>query len=108
MYADDTCIFCIGQSADLAISLLTGKALQEVYRWCLVNRLTSHLASGKSEVVISKETIMGPLPLLLLGDSVLCCITKTRLLGMTVDDNLTWVPHVLDLMKSFVNKLELK
>ena len=50
---------------------------------------------------------MDPLPPLLLGDSVLCYVTKTRLLGMTVDEPLTWVPHVMDLKKSFVNKLEL-
>ena len=55
MYADDTSIFCVGQSADLAIDLLN-KALQEVYRWCLVNRLTPH--PGKSEaMIISKKTI---------------------------------------------------
>ena len=53
MYADDTSIFCVGQSADLAIDLLN-KALQEVYRWCLVNRLTPH--PGKSEaMIISKN-----------------------------------------------------
>ena len=85
---------------------LLNKALQEVYRWCLVNRTTPHL--GKSEVmIISKKTIMDPLPPLLLGDSVLRYVTKTHLLGMTVDDNLTWVPNVLDLKKSFANKLEL-
>ena len=28
-------------------------------------------------------------------------------MGMTVDNRLTWVPHVLDPKKSFVNKLEL-
>ena len=83
MYADDTSILCIGQSADLAIALLS-KALQEVYRWCLVNRLTPH--PGKSEIIIiSEKTIMGPLPPLLLERYV----TKTRLLRMTVDDNLT-------------------
>ena len=105
MYADDTSIFCVGQSADLAIDLLN-KALQEVYRWCLVNRLTPH--PGKSEaMIISKKTIMGPLLPLFLGDSALRYVAKTRLLGMTVDDNLTWVPHVLDLKKSFASKLEL-
>ena len=57
-------------------------------------------------MIISKKTIMGPLPPLLLGDFVLNYVTKTRLLGMTVDDNLTWVPHVMDLKKSFANKLE--
>ena len=105
MYADDTSIFCVGQSADFAIALLN-KALQEVYRWYLVNRLRPN--PGKSEVmIISKKTIMGPLPPLLLGDSVLRYVAKTRLLGMTVDNNFTWVPHVLDLKKSFANKLEL-
>ena len=45
---------------------------------------------GKSEfMIISKKTIMGPLPSLLLGDSVLRYVTKTRLVAMTVDDNLT-------------------
>ena len=63
---------------------------------------------GKSEfMIISKKTIMDPLPPLLQGDSALRYVTKTRLLGMTVDDNLTWVPHVLDPKKSFVSKLEL-
>ena len=76
MYADDTSIFCIGQSMDLAIALLN-KALQGVYRWCQVNRLTPH--PGKSEVmIISKKTIMSPLPPLLLGDSILC-ITSLKL-----------------------------
>ena len=58
-------------------------------------------------MIISKKTIMGPLLPLLLGDSTLRYVAKTRLLGMTVDDNLTWVPHVLDLKKSFASKLEL-
>ena len=58
-------------------------------------------------MIISKKTIMGPLLPLLLGDSALRYVAKTRLLGMTVDDNLTWVPHVLDLKKSFASKLEL-
>lgn len=68
-------IFCVGQSADLATALLN-KALQKVYRWCLVNQLTPH--PGKSEVmIISKKTIMGPQPALLLRDSALHCVAKT-------------------------------
>lgn len=50
---------------------------------------------------------MGPLPALLRGDSALCYVAKTRLLGITVDHNLTWTPHVLDLKKNLANKLEL-
>ena len=105
MYADDISIFCVGQSADLAIDLLN-KALQEVYRWCLVNPLTPHPGQGEVMIIV-KKTIMGPLLPLLQGDSALRYVAKTRLLGMTVDDNLGWVPHVLDLKKSFASKLEL-
>ena len=48
MYAEDTSIFCIGQSADSAIALLN-KALGQVDRRCLENRLTPH--PGKSEAL---------------------------------------------------------
>ena len=56
MYAEDTSIFCIGQSAESAIILLN-KALYQVERWCLEIRLTPH--PGKSQVlIISKKAIM--------------------------------------------------
>lgn len=60
MYADDTSIFCIGESVDAAVASLN-RALQEVYGWCLEKRLTPHLA--KSEVMlISTQSIIRPLP----------------------------------------------
>lgn len=34
-------------------------------------------------------------------------VTKSRLLGMTVDGKLTWLLHVLQLKKTFANKLTL-
>ena len=34
-------------------------------------------------------------------------ITRSSLLEMTVDDKLTWLPHVLELKKIFANKLNL-
>ena len=34
-------------------------------------------------------------------------IPKSRLLGMTVDEKLTWTPHMLELKKSFAKKLGL-
>ena len=66
MYADDTSISYIGESADVAIAQLN-KVLQEVYKWFLVNRLTPY--PGKSEAMMfSKKTIMGPLLQSLLGN----------------------------------------
>jgi len=50
---------------------------------------------------------MGPHAPIQLGTSILRCVTKTRLLGMTVDRNLSWVPQALEIKKSFANKLNL-
>ena len=103
MYADDTTAYCIGESIDIAIAQLN-KTLKEVYTWCLTNRLIPH--PGKSEVMLlSKRTPMGPYAQQ--GTSILKWVTKTRLLGMTVDRNLSWVPHALETKKCFANKLNL-
>ena len=58
-------------------------------------------------MLLCKKDIIGPVPPTLLGNAVLRYVTKTRLLGMTVDNRLNWVPHVLHLEKSFANQLEL-
>ena len=34
-------------------------------------------------------------------------VNKSRLLGITVDDKLSWVPHMLDLKKTVAKKLDL-
>ena len=105
MYADDTTIYCVGETADLVIDQLN-KALREFYIWCLNNRLTPH--PSKSEVILfSKRTPMGPINPVYLGKSVLSLVTKTKLLGLIVDQKLTWVANVLETKKSFAKKLDL-
>jgi hypothetical protein len=80
--------------------------LRDFYTWCLSNRLTPH--PDKSEVmVLSRGTISGPIASVYIGDSILRLVTKTRLLSMTVDDKLSWTPHVSEVKKSFITKLEL-
>ena len=77
----------------MAITQLN-KALQEVYIWCLDNQLTPH--PGKSEVMLlSARNPMGPIAPAFIGGSNLRWVTKTRLLGITVDHKLTWAPHAL-------------
>ena len=68
MYADDTTIFCVGETAALAISQLN-KSLREFYNWCQTNRLTPY--PSKSEVILfTKGTPMGPIASVYLGNSV--------------------------------------
>ena len=50
---------------------------------------------------------MGPLPAIYIGESIIEYKAKTRLLGVTVDQNLSWIPHLQQVATSFANKLSL-
>ena len=49
MYADDTTVFAVGVSAEVAIAKLN-TALKKLYKWCLCNKLTFH--PKKSEFML--------------------------------------------------------
>ena len=87
MYADDTSIYYIGENADVAVAALNN-ALLEVQGWCIENRLTPHPTKSEA-MVLSRQAVIRPLPPILLGSSVLNYVTKSRLLGMSVDDKLS-------------------
>jgi len=80
MYADDTSIYCIVENADVAVAALN-IALQGVQRWYINNRLSPHPTKSEA-MILSRQTILGPSPTVLLGSSVLSYVTKSRLLGM--------------------------
>ena len=77
-----------------------------MFTWCINNRLTPN--PGKCEVMLlSKARLRGPLPAIYIGESIKEYKGKTRLLGVTVDQNLSWIPHLQQVVKSFANKLSL-
>ena len=41
-----------------------------------------------------------------IGTDAIVSVNTSRILGITVDDKLSWVPHMLHLKKSFVKKLD--
>ena len=89
MYAYDTTVFCIDSTQDVACDMFNG-ALKELFTWCINNRLTPH--PGKCEVLLPFKTrLMGPLPAIYIGESIIEYKTKTRFLGVTVNQNLSWV-----------------
>ena len=105
MYADDTTLYRIGDSADEVVSTLN-KALSELYEWCIANQLTPH--PQKSEVMLlSRQRIIGPLAPVFLGDQTIKWVKKTKLLGMVIDENLSWNEHISELKLTYVNKLNL-
>ena len=49
MFADDTTVYCISDTAEKSIAKLNS-ALRELNEWCLINRLTPH--PSKSEAML--------------------------------------------------------
>ena len=105
MYADDTTVFCTGSSQDVACNLLNC-ALEELFTWCVNNHLTPH--PGKCKVLLlSKARLIVSLPTIYIGKSIIEYKATARLLGVTLDQNLSWIPHLKDVIKNFANKFSL-
>ena len=49
---------------------------------------------------------MEPVAPIHIGTDAIGWVNKSRLLGITVDDKLSWVPHISDLKKTFAKKLD--
>ena len=104
MFADNTTIYCVAENGDQAIYHLN-KALKELYSWCLSNRLTPH--PKKSEVMLlSKTNTVGPTPPVIIGGCLVKLVNKSRLLGETVDDRLTWSPHLSKVKKELYRQTQ--
>ena len=56
---------------------------------------------------MSQTFVTSPLPPILLGGNCLNWVKHSRLLGVDIDDKLSWSPQVNNLKKNFANKLSL-
>ena len=105
MYADDTTIYVIGDTVD-EIVLVLQEVLDQVYTWCLMNRLIIH--EGKSEaMILSINPFIGPLKPLKLGENFIQYISSTACLGVTIDDKLSWSQHIKSICVSFNSKVKM-
>ena len=105
LVTEDTTIYCIKRTTDEVVAQLD-KAVGELYDWCILNRLTPHLEKSEA-MLICKTCDIGSVAPIHIGSVVIEWVNKSRLLGTTVDDKLSWVPHMLDLKKSFAKTRDL-
>ena len=105
MFAEDTTVYRMSDTAENSIAQLN-TALRELNEWCLINRLTPHPSKSEA-MLISRRNPPVNIPPIFIGNSTIEWVSKSRLLGMTVDEKLTWTQHMLELKKSFAKKLGL-
>ena len=58
-------------------------------------------------MLIYKQNFIGPLQQLRSGKGYVKWVTYTRLLGVTLDNKLSWIKHLTDLQKTYASKLAL-
>ena len=59
MYADDTTIYCVGESVDKVTAMLN-KTLDELAHWCKHNSLVPHPKKCEG-MILQRQRFIGPL-----------------------------------------------
>ena len=105
MFADDTTVYCMSDTAEKSIAQLN-TALRELNEWCLINRPTPHTSKSEA-ILISGRNPPVNIPPIFVGNSTIEWVSKSRLLRITGNEKLTWTPQMLELKISFAKKLGL-
>ena len=56
-------------------------------------------------MMLLRGSFTGPLNALTVCNHTIKLVTHVRLLGVTIDNKLTWSQHIFEVKKSFANKL---
>ena len=104
LYTDDTTAFVIGKNEDEVVTLLN-IIFSEISKWCSINSLKIHPTKCKV-MLISRKSFTGPLKPVKWGNKCLEYTDKVKVLGIYIDNKLTWKPHIKELTKSFNAQLK--
>ena len=105
LYADDTTMYCVGESVDQVTTTLN-KALEELALLCKHNSLVPHPKKCEG-MILKRNHFIGPLGSLKINQHLVKWSSSSKLLGVTIDNKLTWTKHISELRRGFVTKLNL-
>ena len=81
--------------------------LAELQEWCDRNSMVPHPGKCKATIMQRKSTFTGPIQALRLGNNIIKWTTSERLLGVQVDNKLSWPDQAANVAKAFASKLSL-
>ena len=97
LYADDTTMYCVGESVDQVTTTLN-KALEELALWCKHNSLVPHPKKCEG-MILKRNHFIGPLGSLKINQHLIKWSSSSKLLGVTIDNKLTWTKHISELKR---------
>ena len=96
MYADDITIYVSGKSVNEVQTKLASD-LSQIIKWCEVNKMFINVNKSKSMLICSsqKRTSLPVTNLKLVVNEIpVECVESVKILGLTIDQTLSWHTHV--------------
>ena len=109
MYADDTSIFTSGKTTTEVETKLS-EDLNSVYGWCNDNKLFLNMGKTKSMLITSSQKLSkleSPDLKIKVDNTSIDSVTKHKMLGIMLDQQMNWSDQVVDLCKKVNMKLAL-
>ena len=103
MYADDTTAHLVGNSIDEVILKLNDVA-EQIHSWCIKNKLTVHTKKSKV-MILQQRRLIGPLLPVKMGQNCLEYVNSEKVLGINIDEKLSWKEHTDKVVKSMSSKI---
>lgn len=101
MYADDTTVYASAKTAE-ELTVILNRELSSIGKWVHENKMVLNLTKTKSIIFGSNQSLRAEpeLRLCIEGTSIQQ-VKETKLLGITLDDKLSWSKHI----DTIVNKM---
>jgi hypothetical protein len=107
MFADDSTFYTSASTVDAIESNLVSD-LSEISNWCKTNQMSLHLGKTKTMLLTTRQKRahleQTKLNITFL-DKDIECVSTHKLLGVTLDENLTWKDHCNDTCSKIRKKL---
>ena len=93
LFADDTNLFISGVDINLLISKINGE-LEVIYTWLNANKLSLNIGKTNFMVFYPKNKYLNISNKILINNNAIAEVTEAKFLGVIIDSNLTWAPHI--------------
>ena len=106
LFADDNSIHSRGTNVE-SVQRSLQEGLNDVSKWCDQNRMVVHPGKTKSIILASRQKHqLKPLILhLILGTNIIEQVREHSVLGITIDKELKWQPHIDNICKQVARNL---
>lgn len=101
MFADDTTVSTSCSSPESLASKIN-EDLVNIASWCASNAMSINVEKTKAMILSTKHKLKSnkdKIPDIIVNDNVIQCTSHEKLLGVQIDDSLTWDHHIDTILK---------